>query len=279
MKLFLFIPATVIGAAISLATAYAEESVAPLSTFKDCSACPEMVVVPAGEFMMGSPNDEPMRSSREGPRRKVVLSRPFAIGKFEVTFEEWDACVSDGGCEGHVPVDRGWGRGRHPVILVSWQHAQSYVAWLNATTGHTYRLPSEAEWEYAARAGTETPFSTGPKITASQANFDATQTYNGSAEGEFRQQTMVVGSFPPNAFGLHDMHGNLYEFVQDCWHNDYDSAPGDGTAWLVDGCKRRVRRGGSWKSRPAFLRSAARAKVFMQYAKDVFGFRVARDLN
>lgn len=229
---------------------------------------------------MGSPVDEPQRGSREGPQHRVHIAKPFAIGKYEVTFDEWDACVTEGGCDNYVPLDRGWGRGRQPVISVSWTHAKAYVSWLSKKTGSRYRLPSEAEWEYAARAGTTSPFSTGQTIRSDQANFNGSYTYNGSTEGGFRQRTVSVGSYLPNAFGLHDMHGNLYEYVEDCWHESYEGAPNDGSAWVSDGCDRRVQRDGSWKARPAFIRSAVRAWTWPDGArKDTFGFRVARDLG
>jgi hypothetical protein len=173
-----------------------------------------MVVVPAGSFTMGSPPSEEGRSDSEGPQHRVTIARPFAVGKFEVTFAEWDACVAAGGCS-HRPGDQGWGRGNRPVIDVSWNDiTQQYLPWLSRKTGKTYRLLSEAEWEYAARAGTTTAFSTGRTITPEQANFDGNYTYGGSAKGVYRSKTVEVGSFPPNAFGLFDMHGNLWEWCR-----------------------------------------------------------------
>ena len=151
----------------------------PGDTFKDCDNCPEMVVVPAGSFMMGSPTSEKFRYKDEGPQHRVTIPRSFAVGKFEVTLAEWDACVSAGGCT-RQPSDSGWGRGRRPVIKVSWHDANTYVKWLSRKTGKSYRLLSEAEWEYSARAGTRTPFSTGRRITTAQANFDGNYTYDGS---------------------------------------------------------------------------------------------------
>ena len=153
----------------------------------------------------------------------MTIARPFAVGKFEVTFAEWDACLSGGGCS-HRPGDAGWGRGKRPVINVSWNDAKAYVAWLSRQTGRAYRLLSEAEWEYAARAGTTTPFSTGRTITSDQANF------NSNRIGQYRQQTVPVGLFSANGFGLHDMHGNVAEWVEDCWHENYVGAPVDGSA-------------------------------------------------
>ena len=243
-----------------------------------------MVVVPAGEFMMGSPNNEvgleDRHEDREGPQRKVTIASPFGAGKFEVTFAEWDACAAAGGGCKHKPEDKEWGRGRRPVIYVSWEDAKEYVVWLSKKTGGTYRLLTEAEWEYAARAGTTTAFSTGRTITADQANFDGNYTYGGSAKGVFRQQTIEVGSLSkPNAFGLHDMHGNVWEWVEDCWHDNYQGAPVNGSAWTTGDCGRRVLRGGSWGNLPGDLRSAYRNRYSPDIRYNVIGFRLARTLN
>ena len=216
----------------------------PGTVFQDCPECPEIVVVPSGEFMMGSPDSEPKRLDDEGPVHRVTIPAAFAVGKYEVTFEEWDACVSAGGCN-HKPEDKGWGRGRLPVIYVSWDDAQEYVSWLSKKTGKTYRLLSEAEWEYVARAGTTTPFHTGEQISTSQANYDGNETYNGSSKGETRERTIPVGSFGANQFGLHDVHGYVWEWVQDCWNDNYKGAPSDGSAWTTGDCEPRVLRGGS----------------------------------
>ena len=235
------------------------EALEDLASFRECPVCPEMIVIPDGVFMMGSPEIEPKRGGSEGPHHPVAVPR-FAVGKFEVTFEEWDACVLARACS-HLPEDRGWGRGRRPVIYVSWEDAQEYVGWLSEQTGADYRLLSEAEWEYVARAGTRTPFHTGARISSDQANFNGNGTYNGSSRGEYRRQTVEVGGFAPNAWGLHDVHGNVWEWVQDCWHGSYDGAPIDGSA--LDGgwrgeCSRAVVRGGSWGDVPHYLRSAFR---------------------
>lgn len=244
---------------------------------KDCDECPELVVVPGGSFVMGSPENEPQRRLDEGPQRRVTI-QAVAVGRYEVTFGQWDACVAAQGCS-HRPADNGWGRGDRPVMNVSWEDAQQYVKWLSQKTGKEYRLLSEAEWEYAARGGTETPFQTGQTIATSQANFDGTSTYNGSAKGEFRGMTVPVGQFAPNTFGLYDMHGSVWEWVQDVWHGSYLGAPTDGSAWMAGGDRsRRVLRGGSWGNYPRFLRSAMR----YHYAPDdrdyVTGFRIARAL-
>jgi len=237
------------------------------SAFRDCpDVCPEMVAVPAGEFTMGSPPGEEGRGSAEGPQRKVTIARPFAVGKYEVTFAEWDACVAAGGCK-HTPTDSGWGRGKRPVVNVSWNDiTKEYLPWLSRNTGTTYRLPTEAEWEYAARAGTTTPFSVGRMITTKQANFEG-------------KRTVEVGSFPPNAFGLHDMHGNVWEWVQDCWNANYSGAPSDGSAWTTGDCGRRVLRGGSGVNYPQDLRSADRFRFTPDLRFHYFGFRVVRTLD
>lgn len=250
------------------------QGLAPGTAFKDCDVCPEMVVVPAGSFMMGSPQSEQGRDSDEGPQHPVTISRQFAAGKYEVTFDEWDACVRERGC-GHNPTDNGWGRGQRPVINVSWQDAKAYAEWLSSKTGRSYRLLTEAEWEYAARAGTMTAFSTGMTINPTQANYDATSSYAGSVTGPYRQQTVPVGSFQPNAFGLYDVHGNVWEWTEDCWNGSYNGAPSDGSAWTSGDCGQRVLRGGSWFNNPWRLRSAYRLRD-LRFRTFTFGFRVAR---
>ena len=247
--------------------------------FRDCPDCPEMVVMPAGSFMMGSPASEEGRSENEGPQHTVTIAQPFAVGKFEVTFAEWDACVGAGGCK-HKTSDADWGRGKRPVINVSWNDITTeYLPWLSRKTGKTYRLLSEAEWEYAARAGTSTPFSTGRTITPEQANFDGNYTYAGSAKGVYRRRTVEVGTYQPNSFGLYDMHGNVWEWLQDCWNGSYQSAPTDGSAWTTGDCGSRVLRGGSWGSLPLYLRSAIRVWFDPNFRNYGFGFRVGRTLS
>lgn len=219
----------------------------PGTAFRDCDGCPEMVMIPAGNFLMGSPDSEAGRSSDEGPQHRVSISRPFAAGKYEVTFDEWDACVRESGCS-HNPSDQGWGRGKRPVINVSWQDAKKFTEWLSRKSGKRYRLLTEAEWEYVARAGTTTAYSTGATIATSQAN------YSGNLG-----KTVAVGSYGPNAFGVHDVHGNVYEWTEDCWNASYAGAPTNGSAWLSGDCSDRVSRGGSWS--------------------DGIGFRLARTLE
>lgn len=250
-----------------------------------CSYCPEMVVAPAGSFMMGSSDAEiralvqeyPVGASwwkSEGPQRQVTFSRPFAVGKFEVTFEEWDACVVDRGCKLN-PSDRGWGRGRRPMISVSWEDAQVYLAWLGRKTGQTYRLLSEAEWEYVARAGTTTRYHVGDAISSTQAHFPGpTPKQLGG-----NPQSVEVGRFPGNGWGLHDVHGNVWEWTEDCTSSDYSGAPADGSAQIVAGCDRRVIRGGSWADGVAELRSASRNREFASKQTFSAGFRVMSDLG
>ena len=238
----------------------------PGRRFEDCAECPEMVVVPTGSFMMGSPSSEKGRDSDESPQHRVRITQPFAVGVNEVTFAEWDACVSAGGCNGYGPADRGWGRGQRPVIYVSWNDAQSYVEWLSNKTGKRYRLLSEAEWEYVARAGTKTPFHFGMTISTDQANYNR----------NYRARTVEAGVFPPNGYGLHDVHGNVDEWVQDCWNDSYLGAPTDGSAWTSGDCSGRVLRGGSWDSKHRNLHLADRNWGPTNNRSIRTGFRVAR---
>ena len=250
----------------------------PGDSFRECERCPEMVVVPAGQLTMGSARDEPDRSPEEGPQHTVIFAKPFAVGRFAVTFEQWDACVAAGGCDGHVPLDQGWGRGRRPVINVSWYDAKSYVAWLARSTGADYRLLSEAEWEYVARAGTTTPFWWGAALSTVHANYDGSVVSAANAAGEYRRQTLPVDTFEPNPWGLYQVHGNVYDWIEDCFNETYQGAPADGSAWTTGDCYRRGHRGGSWFSNPWALRSAARNRNFAFTRFDFIGFRVARTL-
>lgn len=247
-------------------------------SFKDCPECPEMVVVPSGNFLMGSPESEKGRSDDEGPQHEVTISEPFAVGKFTVTFAEWDACVAGGGCEGYKPNDEGWGRGERPVINVSWYDAKAYVSWLSKKTGASYRFLSEAEREYAARAGTTWPFWWGSSITSDQANYNGTANpyKGGGLEGEDRAKTVPVQAFVPNHWGLYQVHGNVYDLIEDCWHDSYQGAPLDGSAWTAANCNRHVLRGGSWYDDPRLLRSAFRLSGFFDSRLYFIGFRVAR---
>jgi len=225
-----------------------------------------MVVVPPGDFEMGG-REMPF----ESPPHKVTIAASFAIARRETTFAEWDACVADGGCS-HKPDDQGWGRGNRPVIDVSWQDAKSFVAWLAKKTGKNYRLPSEAEWEYAARAGTLTKFWWGKDVGKSNANCD------GCGDVSLHK-TMPVGSFRPNGFGLYDTSGNAYEWVEDCWNDSFAKAPKDGTAWTSGQCSQRVLRGGSFANNFSAATSAARFRYDLDVRYYANGFRVVRDLQ
>jgi formylglycine-generating enzyme required for sulfatase activity len=249
-------------------TAAREHALQPGDSFRECTTCPEMVVLPAGSFVMGSPPSEYGRGSDEGPQHSVTFAQTFAVGRFSVTFDEWDACVADGGCGRYSPPDQGWGRGRRPVTSVSLYDAKAYLTWLSRRTGATYRLPSEAEREYFTRAGTTTPYWWGSTISPDQAN------YRGSVN-----QSLPVDSFLPNPWGLYQVHGNVSEWTGDCLHDNYVGAPTDGSAWTEPGCDLPVRRGGSMGSPPNALRSAARG--FRAHPADrepYLGFRVVRPL-
>jgi formylglycine-generating enzyme required for sulfatase activity len=245
--------------------------------FIDCDGCPEMIVIPAGEYMMGSPVNEIARADDEGPRHTVSISRPFAVGRFAVTFKEWDLCRKEGGCNDYRPDDRSWGRDKRPVISVSWNDTQLYIVWLSKRTGKTYRLLTEAEREYVARAGSTTPFWWGTSIAPTQANYIGNLTYGGGRPGDNRKKTVAVDTFQPNPWGLYQVHGNVWEWVEDCWNGSYSGAPIDGSAWLTGNCQRRVLRGGSWGNNPRNLRSAVRYALPIDH-DDSFGFRVARTL-
>ena len=245
--------------------------------FKDCAACPQMIEVPGGAFAMGSAATEAGRAEDEGPVREVTLAEAFVIGVREVTYAEWEACAADGGCGGHLPSDWSWGGGVQPVMDVTWEQARSYAEWLAAKAGEEYRLPTEAEWEYAARAGTATPFHTGATISTAQANYDgALPPYGAGEAGESRARTTAAGSFPANAFGLRDMHGNVAEWTLDCYAPSYRDAPTDGAAVESENCAERVVRGGSWRDGPEELRSANRDRRGAGAYSNTLGFRVAR---
>ena len=270
-------------------------------TFRDCPTCPEMVVLPAGKFMMGSPVGERGRNDYEGPQHQVTIPKPFAVGKYEVTVGQYAQFVREtkhktGNC--YYPQDGSWRdpgfkqSNDHPVVCVNWDDASTYAYWLSVKTGHEYRLLTETEWEYAARAGTTTPYHFGRMILGNQAN------YNHNNEG-----TVAVGSYPLNALGLHDMHGNVWEWVEDCWHDNYTGAPTNSSAWL-SGCRKgneddcaggdawvkyckehivgkelRVLRGGSWGDGPLNLRSAVRVGDDASIRDVSNGFRIAQTLT
>ncbi|MCP4994550.1 MAG: formylglycine-generating enzyme family protein, partial [Gammaproteobacteria bacterium] len=238
---------------------------------------PEMVVIPGVGFTMGSPGSEVGRDDNEGPQHKVQV-QSYALGKSEVTFDEYDRFAQV--TRRKLPNDRYWGRGNRPVINVSWKDAQAYADWLSQQTGRRYRLPSEAEWEYAARGGTTTAYPWGEKASHEYANYGKEICCRGLATGRDQWlNTAPVESFPVNAFGLHDMHGNAWEWTEDCLHASYWRAPSNGSAWQDGGdCSMRVIRGGSWYNDPLGLRSANRDWSPPDYGSYSIGFRLARTL-
>lgn len=256
---------------------------AATTTFRDCSECPEMVVVPAGSFKMGADSHEPLSDSAQ-PQHAVTIRKAFAVGIYDVTFDQWDSCVNDNGCSGYTAASQGWGRSTRPVIYVSWHDAQGFILWLNKkvrppaepgvpTPPGPYRLLTEAEWEYAARAGTTTTYYWGDTRENGYANCD------GCGSKWDNQQTAPTGSFPPNPFGLYDMSGNVLQWVQDCGHKNYDGAPTNGTAWETGICDSRVLRGGSWFNSPYYLRPSQRYLTSPAFRANNAGFRVAKTLE
>jgi formylglycine-generating enzyme required for sulfatase activity len=278
--------------------------------FRECATCPDMVVVPAGAFLMGSPDDEQDRLASEGPQHRVTIGRAFALSKFELTVEEFatfaDETKYDTGdiCDlwqdGKFDEQNGfnWRKpnfgqtGKHPVACLSWDDAKAYLGWLSGKTGKAYRLPTEAEWEYAARAGATTRFHFGDDDRdycrhgngvdetaladvplAREKQWDALPCRDGYGF------TAPVGSFLPNAFGLHDTHGNVFEWVEDCWNDDFKGAPQDGSAWLSGDCKARVQRGGAWGYPRTYLRIAVRGRQGKAYRYINAGVRVAREIE
>ena len=266
-------------------TAQQEQAARAGLRFKECDAgCPEMVVVPAGTFQLGSPPSEPQRESwqpgTESPQVEVKVARPFAVGAFAVTFEQWDACVADQGCNGHVPSDQGWGRGRRPVVNVTLDDALAFATWVSSKTGKPYRLLSEAEREYVARAGTETPFWWGEAITPLKANYNGKYEYlGGGVKGMHRARTVAVDSFEPNPWGVYQVHGNIWELTADCWNDSHEGHPGDTSARTSGDCERRVIKGGSWGNFPWTLRSASRSFEVPTARHGGLGFRLARSLG
>lgn len=265
-------------------TTEAEQALTPGKRFRECAnACPEMVVLPTGEFWMGSPDDQGL--TNEHPRHRVRIEKPFAVGRFEVTWDDWEACVAMRGCNGTKAYDNNWGGGQRPVINVSWEDSKAYVAWLSKMTGKPYRLLSEAEWEYAARGITSADalhpaYQWGDEASHDHANYGTDQCCNGLKAGRDEwDNTAPVGQFQPNSFGLYDMHGNVWEWVEDPWHESYQGAPQDGTPW-ADGQnpRRRVMRGGAWSSVPIDIRSASRSGNAPAFRGNSLGFRVARTL-
>lgn len=255
-------------------SAEAERALGPGQAFRECATathCPVMIVVPAGSYTMGSPETETGRFPSKGPQQRIAINRPFAVAKFHVTFADWDVCVSVGGCP--KSSDSGYGRDMKPVINVNWYEAKQYVEWLSLMTGQPYRLLTEAEWEYAARAGTTTAYSWGDEVGEGNANCD------GCGSKWDKRETSPVGSFKPNAFGLYDMHGNVYQWVEDCFEDSLDGMPADGKARTSGNCSRRVIRGGSWDNEARIARSADRYGDTADGRSGNRGFRVARTLK
>ena len=250
-------------------------------SFRDCDDhCPEMALIPPGTFLMGSDASEKDGKDNEKPRHAVQIAYPFAVGAHEVTLAEWEACVNDGGCSS-VPLERHGESdgGKRPVTHVTWHEANAYTEWLSGRTGMDYRLPSESEWEYAARANTTTPYSSGVAITSKQANFDGRYDWRvGSAltPDVYMGRTLEVGLLEANAFGLHDIHGNASEWTLDCYVSHYRGAPEDGRPRDTESCVRRVVRGGSWKDKPWDIRSARRTADVPDGGSSQTGFRVIR---
>jgi formylglycine-generating enzyme required for sulfatase activity len=264
----------------------------PKDVFKECDKCPEMIVVPGGSFTMGSPNDEKERFEHEGSQHQVTILRALGVGKFTVTVDQFAEFVKetgyDAGSKCQTQEAGKWEErssrsfrnpgfsqtGSHPAVCLSWNDAKAYAQWLSKETGKAYRLLTEAEWEYAARAGTSTRYFWGDEIGSGNANCAVC----GSQWDH--KQTAPVGSFKPNAFGLYDMHGNAWQWVEDCWHENYRGAPADGSAWGGGDCGRRAIRGGSWINIPTYLRAAYRGTADITVVSDVLdGFRVARSLS
>jgi formylglycine-generating enzyme required for sulfatase activity len=261
--------------------------------FRDCPQCAEMVVVPSGNFTMGAPPDEHVATERED-QVQVNIARPFAVGRFAVTRGEFAAFVSatghktDGGChrlsESKRAVDRNWASpgfaqdDRHPVVCVNWSDAKAYVAWISSLTGKSYRLLSETEREYVTRAGSTTPFWWGSTISTDQANYNGNMVYADGTTGEWRKATVAVDSFAANPWGLYNVHGNVWEWTEDCWNEKNAGNPGDGTERSTGDCSLRVLRGASLNNAPHTLRSARRERDLRGNRVDAYGFRLARSL-
>ena len=246
-------------------------------TFRDCVTCPDMVVVPPGSFMMGSPASERYRTSDERPQHRVTISKPFAVSKYEVTVGQFEKFANETRHPSNKWRNPGFRQSAdHPVVNVSWEEAKAYTEWLSTKTGQDYRLLSEAEWEYVARAGTTTAYHFGATVSPAQANY----WYAGRDFSDDDIGTVEVGSYPANAFGLHDIHGNVWEWVEDCWHEDYNGAPSDGRAWAIN-CDKdwRVLRGGSWLNNLGDLHSAVRVGDSAMGRDNDCGFRIARTLT
>ena len=257
---------------------------------------PELVWLPPGQFLMGSADDEDGRLEVEGPQHLVTIQRPFAIGRFPVTVDQFAAFVAESGCDAGTTCRQWTGSdweersgsftspgfmqsGEHPAVCVSWEDAQAYAHWLSSRSGLQVSLPSEAEWEYAARAGTTTPYWWGISIAPRQANFKASTTGETDCAGRhWRQHTVPVRSFEPNPWGIYQVHGNVWEWVEDGWSPTYADAPHDGRALLKGMSSKRVLRGGSWLNGPRGVRSARRHAAEPGFRRSDVGFRIAASI-
>jgi formylglycine-generating enzyme required for sulfatase activity len=254
-----------------------EQALRSKDSFKECDACPEMVVVPKGAFTMGTPAGEPEREGGEGPQHRVTIAAPFAVGRFAVSGDEWNACVADGACNGAFARAVGPGEGRQPAPGLSFDAAKAYVGWISRKAGRTYRLPSESEREYFTRAGTTTPFWFGKIISAQNANYRASMAYNDGPHSLDGKGPVAVDSYAANPFGLYQVHGNTTEWTEDCYNKRYTvDTPTDGSPWLEGDCTQRMVRGGGADSYPTALRSGYRDKT---PAIGSSGLRVVRTLN
>ena len=257
---------------------------------------PETVVVPAGTFLLGSPEDEPGRLPVEGPQQRIAIERPFGVGKFAVTVDQFAAFVAASGHQLGATCGQWDGAdwrerpgsflspgfaqgGNHPAVCVSWEDAAAYAAWLAARTGRRFRLLTEAEWEYAARAGTATPYWWGDTISPGQANGKLGTAIGAGGGGTWLQRTLPVASFAPNPWGLYQVHGNIWEWVQDCWQPSHAGAAPNGSARQGPPDSKRVVRGGGWLNSPQGLRSARRHAADRRLRRSDIGFRIAEDIE
>ena len=274
-----------------------EIALMPNDHFRECVSCPEMLVVPEGEYMMGSPDDEADRNSNEGPQHRVKIPRHFAVSKLKVKREEFEKFVNETSYAGEDrcftledgKVEERAGRsfrnpgfeqnGSHPAVCVDWDDAKAYVAWLSKKTGKLYRLLSESEWEYVARAGTKTPFWWGTSISTDEANYDGRSTHGGGSTGEYREKTVPADMFKPNPWGLYQVHGNAMEWVEDCWNDSYQYGPSDDWMRVAGKCDVHVRRSGAWNTPAKMLRAAYRDNRKTGNRASNTGFRVARTLG
>ena len=247
-----------------------------------CVRCPELVVVPSGTFNMGSTEGEAWRldwqREREAPSTNVAIAKPLAVARFAVTFDEWAACAAAGDCL-DTPGDSGWGRGNRPVINITWDEANAYVGWLSRKTGRSYRLLSEAEREYMARAGTATPFWFGTAPAPKQANYLPVSAGGNTSTAPSTEMTLPVNSFEPNPWGLYNVHGNVWDWTADCWNDNHRGHSGTGAAVLTGDCRHRVLKGGSWFHPPMLMRAAARTRASTDLRANSIGLRVVRNIG